>query len=128
MIEINGWITICVTADGEEDTSELNIVVQKIEKIITPLMILNQIFEIKALNGVYTLFIGLNHNHDNNYSNSVYRLLCEIGDIAIGSYGLVYIRNHEVDFNRFKVLRLSKGNVTFEEDKLLSPCNPVIED
>lgn len=130
MIEINGWVTIYTTTDGEGKADELSRIIRQIDKLITPFEILNQILEIKTLNGIPTLFIGINHNHDNGHSDSIHKLLCEIGNIAIGSYGIIHMRYHEdeIDFNTFKILKLAKGRVTIEDDKLLSPCNPIIED
>ena len=129
MIEINGWVSIHITADGEEDPDKLKKVISIINRKIQDLAEFNQFFEIKSMNGASTLHIGLNHNHDNGYYKSVYQLLNDIGKIAPGSYGLVHVRNHEdiSDFNKFKVLRIAKGIVTNEEDNLISPCSPIIE-
>lgn len=122
MIEINGWVTIGVTDDGEDTRDQLS-------KVIDPMLGFNQILELKNLNGINTLFIGINHNHDNGCFESVKNLLIEIGKLAFGSYGLLHYRFPEdkLNCNKFGVLKLAKGKVTTEEDKLLSPCNPIIE-
>lgn len=129
MIEINGWVSIHITADGEEDSDKLKEVISIINRKIQDIAAFNQFFEIKAMNGCYTLYIGLNHNHDNGYYDSIHQLSNDIGKIAPGSYGLIYVRNDEdfSDFNKFKVLRIAKGVVTNEEDNLISPCSPIIE-
>lgn len=130
MIEVNGWVSIYTTTNGEEKPKVLENSILEINKLLKSFNIINQFFEIKLLNGSYTLFIGLNHNHDNGYSDSVYKLLSEIARIAIGSYGLVYLRLLEDDTNsnNYKIYKLAKGKVTIEVDELLSPCVPVIED
>jgi hypothetical protein len=129
MIEINGWVSIHITTDGEEESDTLKEVINELNQYIQLLAGFNQFFEIKPLNGFYTLFVGLNHNHDNGYYDLVHQLLNEIGTQAPGSYGVVYVRNHEdnFDFNKFKVLKIARGIVTEEDDKLISPCNPIIE-
>ena len=129
MIEVNGWVTIHITTDGEEDPDELKNVVDVINRKIQQLKEFNGFFEIKSMNGLYTLYFGLNHNHDNGYSNLIRQLLNDIGKLAPGSYGLAYIRNHEdsSDSNKFKVLKVAKGIVTNENDRFISPCNPIIE-
>jgi len=130
MIEINGWISIHITTDGEDNSEKYRNAIEKIDGIVQPLKGFNQFFKIEALNGFYTLFIGLNHNHDNGYNDLILNLSNKVCNIAPGSYGILYIRNDEdkSNFNKFKVLKIAKGKVTIEEDRYISPCNPVIED
>ena len=128
MIEINGWVSIHASSDGEHQIQTS--VISKIDQMIQSVAGFNQNFTILPLNGSYVLFIGINHNHDVDYTNLIYSLLTEICKLAPGSYGIIYIRDHEnsLDFNRFKVYKVAKGFVSIEEDGFLSPCNPKIED
>ena len=130
MVEINGWISIHITTDGENEYGKLEKAIEKIDHFLKPLKLFNQFFKIEALNGYHTLFIGLNHNHENGYYDLIYQLLNEICIIAPGSYGIIYIRNDEdkLDFNKFKIIKIAKGKITIEDDDFLSPCNPIIED
>lgn len=130
MIEINGWVSIHISPDGEGDLETLKKTIQEITHLIEPLVSFNQFFKIEPLNGTYILFIGLNHNHDNGYYDLILKLLDEVGTRASGSYGIVYVRDHDnsSDFNKFKILKIVRGTVTVEDDKFISPCNPIIED
>lgn len=130
MIEFNGWVSIFNTTDGEGDSDMLESTVSQIKRLITPMKGFNQFFEVKGLNGTYTLWIGGSHNHDSGYSDSLLDLLNQIAHIAKGSYGVVHVRHpeHKLTYNEFKVYKIAKGKVTIEKDALLSPCNPVIED
>ena len=53
-----------------------------------------------------------------------------IGRIAQGSYGLLYMHNDEDSrrHNDFVVYRLARGRVTIFRDELLSPLIPTVED
>ncbi len=128
MIEINGWISINFSTDGEvELPSE---VILEITQAVDALTDFNQFFKISSLNGLHFLSVGLCHNLDAGYSDLIYKLLTDICKRAPGTYGIVYIRNDEDvhDYNKFKVLKVARGKVSTEEDRLLSPCNPTIED
>lgn len=128
MIEINGWISINFSTDGEVGMPDR--VILEITRTIDALTEYNQFFKLSSLNGSHFLSIGLYHNHDVGYSDLVYNLLIDICKLAPGTYGIVYIRNDEdVDnYNKFKILKIAKGQLSVEEDHLLSPCNPIIED
>lgn len=122
MIEFNGWVIISFR---ENDDSNLLAIKNRIEE----LNIHNQKFELNDFNGNLTLTINGCHNHDNGYSEDIHDFLIQISKIAKDSYGLIYIRlpEHIMKFNEFIIYKLAKGNVSIQEDKLLSPCNPIIE-
>ena len=128
MIEAQGWISISLLEHEEETTSLENVIV-KINELVKPFKQFNQYFEVRSMNGSYVLFIGLNHNHNISYDKDVYNLLKEIGKIANGSYGSVYMRFHDDEYknNEFQIYKLARGQVSVEKDNLLSPCNPTIE-
>lgn len=130
MIEITGWINITSSFDGEHEIHEDETNVKKIKSTLASEIIFFQVFNIKNLNGSYVLFIGLNHNHDNGYSDLIVDILNKISKMAIGSYGLVYLRNQDefMDSNKYKILKLAKGKISVIDDEILSPCKPIIED
>jgi len=46
-----------------------------------------------------------------------------------GSWGVIYWRDDEGEpRNAYRIMRIARGQVTWHDDTLLSPCNPVIED
>jgi hypothetical protein len=127
MIEIKGWLSISSSENDEIDIITNNI--NNIKELIKPFIRTNQFFELKDLNGEYTLFIGIDHNHNIGHDKDVYELMKKIGSIAKDSYGLVHLRFHddEENNNKFFIYKLAKGMVTIEKDELLSPCEPIIE-
>ncbi|WDF78495.1 Imm7 family immunity protein [Mucilaginibacter sp. KACC 22773] len=128
MIEINGWISLESSTDGEDKLTEEVILI--INEIIESHNSFNQYFRILSINGNYVVQIALNHNHNLGYVEMVNDLINDICKLAKASYGIIYLRDdeNEFDFNMFKILRIAKGQVSYENDKLISPCNPLIED
>jgi hypothetical protein len=130
MIEIQGWISIATSIDGDQDYDKLPGALDEVKELIKPLNEPGQFFELKAFNFSQILFIGVHSNHDNGYSDEVLDVLIKIGKIAPASFGLVHARwpEHITDYNVYKIYRMARGKVSIEEDTLLSPCNPVIEE
>lgn len=130
MIEINGWISLLNDTDGEGSIREFEKKIPLIKEILNIHdSVYNQFCKLVPLNGSYYIYIGINHNHEGDSLIEIRKIISKISSHAIGSYGLLYYRLHDGEnYNKFKILRLSKGKVTIEEDSLLSPCNPLIED
>ncbi len=130
MIEFNGWISISSSVDGEHTNEEYAFLQKFTTDLVKQFQELNQVFEVKNLNGEIVLITSGRHNHDNGRINSIKELLEIIGQKAIGSYGLIFYRlsEHPTEYNQFNVLRLARGKVSEYIDTLLSPCNPVIEE
>ena len=130
MIMFNGWLHILEGTSGEEEREETIAVVEKVKNLINPLNRSNEFFHLSSNNGEFMLHIGGSHNHDVRYSEELKYLVQKIGQVAPGSYGLLYIRLPEDQqyWNEYLVYKLAKGKLTIEQDTLLSPCNPVIED
>ena len=131
MIEAKGWIAVEAAFD-EDDLYNL-----KQKKAVSDVVLLldsvkghNQFFELKNLNGNFTLYIGLSHNHDNGYGEMLYKLMEDICTAAPGSYGMLHVRlpEDELSWNHFAIWKIARGMLTVEEDLLFSPCRPVIED
>ncbi|MCH5688925.1 Imm7 family immunity protein [Niabella sp. W65] len=51
-----------------------------------------------------------------------------IAKTAIGSYGVLYLRNDETDIYNFTIYRIAKGKVEQLIDSMLSPTNSIIEE
>ena len=124
MIEVNGWVRVVFMDNEKNDLLQIKSLTEKLDKYD------NQKAEINHFNGSISIFIGGDHNHNNGYTDDIYDFLNSVGEIAKYSYGLIYIRlSDDADsFNKFKIYKLAKSKVTIEEDTLLSPCNPVIEE
>jgi len=86
---------------------------------------------LQRYNGGDSLTIAGQHNHRNEYVIELFRW---IAANAVGSYGLLYIRDDEdsvrgADFeNCFRAWRLCRGALTEMDDPFLSPAIPVVED
>ena len=128
MIKINGWISLEASTDGEESLTKETIL--QIDELLRSHNSFNQLFELISLNGSYSVLIAIDHNHNLDCIELVTTLVNDICKLAKASYGVIYFREPEaeVDYNTFKVLKIAKGVVSIENDTLLSPCNPIIED
>lgn len=129
MIEITGWVVLSPETTGEYSQSQTNDLVLKVSRLIKSIDIINQFVTLQDLNGTNYLLIAINHNHDNGVIEEVMQIIKRIGQLSVGSYGIVYVRNHESgDSNSYNVIRLARGELDIFVDSLLSPCNPTIED
>ncbi len=86
--------------------------------------------EIKAKNGEHYIQFSHFTNHLGSDFSELLEFFCNVGKIAKGSYGLLYMHNDEdkEDPNSFQVWRLAKGEVRKFKDELLSPFIPTVED
>ena len=130
MIELHGWVTIRetykVTFDEEE---HIEIIVQKIQDEIDKLHWFKP--TIKVMNGEWFLEFSLFSNRKDSRSREIFELYKKIGEIALGSYGLIYLyddEDMEGKENLFQVFSLARGIVEEREDSFLSPVIPTIED
>ena len=130
MIELHGWVTIRetykVTFDEEE---HIEIIVQKIQDEIDKLHWFKP--TIKVMNGEWFLEFSLFSNRKDSRSREIFELYKKIGEIALGSYGLIYLyddEDMEGKENLFQVFSLARGIVEEREDSFLSQVIPTIED
>lgn len=130
MIELHGWVTVRETYKAAMDEEEqIDVIVQKIQEIIERLHWFKP--TIQAMNGEYFLEFTLYSNRKDSRSREVFELYGRIGELAPGSYGLIYLYDDEdVEGreNRFQVFSLARGIVEEREDTFLSPVIPMIED
>ena len=130
MIELHGWVTIRETykaAFCEEDHIET--IVQNIQDEIDRLRYFKPV--LTAMNGDYFLEFSLFSNRQDSRSREIFELYKRIGEIAPGSYGLVYLYDDEDTVgkqNLFQVFSLARGIMKEREDSFLSPVIPTIED
>ncbi len=128
MVEYNGWFSINESLNGENENEIISVALE-IERFINFINDSNGLIVLKPMNGKYYLHIGGYTNHRNQEIEEVFSLLNFISEIAKGSYGLLYYRDDEDKNknNEFIIYKLAKGKITKEDDNLLSPCNPKIE-
>lgn len=128
MIELHGWITIRETYKLTVEEDEKCIYIKKIKDEIENLSWFKP--QIKALNGEWYLEFTIFANRKNSQTEEVFMLVNKIGELAEGSYGLIYLYDDEAvgKENQFQVFSLSRGTVKEFGDQYLSPIAPTIED
>lgn len=128
MIELHGWVTIRETyiATFKEDNED--IFIDKIRKEIENLSWFKP--QMKVLNGEWFLEFTIFANRKNPQTEEAFKLFNKIGELAEGSYGLIYLYDDEADGreNQFQVFSLSRGSIKEFSDSYLSPIVPTIED
>ncbi|MDE7423337.1 MAG: immunity 7 family protein [Lachnospiraceae bacterium] len=130
MIELHGWITIREHYQATETEEEnIHIVVSHIKEELNKQLWFHP--QIKVLNGEYYMEFTLFANHKNCEVGEIFQLYKTIGQVAKGSYGLIYLHDDEDNSgrqNEFQVFVLAKGEVKQCNDPFLSPFIPVVED
>ena len=128
MIELHGWVTIRETYKVTLEEDNDNIFIDKIKKEIENLSWFKS--QIKALNGEWFLEFTIFANRKNPETEEVFQLYNRIGELAEGSYGLIYLYDDEAEGkeNQFQVFSLSRGSIKEFSDSYLSPVIPTIED
>ena len=111
MIELHGWITIRETYKVTFEEDEKCIYINKIKGEIENLSWFKP--QVKALNGEWYLEFTIFANRKNYQTEEVFMLVNKIGELAKGSYGLIYLYDDEAvgKENQFQVFSLSRGRV-----------------
>ncbi|MEV6880033.1 Imm7 family immunity protein [Amycolatopsis sp. NPDC051128] len=88
------------------------------------------LMDLRPMNGTYYIHLGGNPNHRGQHGEAVVGLFAKVGQLAPGSYGLLYVHDdeHPAHMLSFRVFRLVRGTVTEHSDHLLSPVIPTLED
>ncbi|MCL2352504.1 MAG: immunity 7 family protein [Firmicutes bacterium] len=132
MYEYHGWATIRETYLNDDNFDEkIDGIIDKIQAEIDKLGLDNGLLDLRAVNGEYQLHLSGLLNHSGQRANDIYRFFEYISNIAIGSYGLLYVFDDEDmngDENEFQVYKLAKGKFEKKKDTLLSPYIPVVEE
>lgn len=132
MTEYHLWVTI-VSKEISDASSKRVIGTSDLDEIRTLVRVKKDFFSsfhFAKINGLDFLMGGGQSNHRGSVVDDLVSLLVEIADVAPDSYGLLYVRDDEDQRgyqNEFRVWRLVKEKVEECDDKLLSPCIPVIE-
>ncbi|MGW4467747.1 Imm7 family immunity protein [Micromonospora sp. NPDC004704] len=127
MFEYHGWITLRSTAEAVDDDPPLRF--EEIQDLVNDLAG-HGLTDLRPINGEYYVHLGGFPNHRGTRGSEVIDLFTKIGQLAPGSYGLLYVHDdedpeHELNF---RVFRLVRGTVTEHPDHLLSPVIPTLED
>lgn len=130
MIGLHGWVTVRETYKAVFDEEEhLDLLVKRIQDEILKLEWFKP--EIRVQNGEYFMEFSVYANRIARRTLDVFELFQQIGKIAEGSYGLIYLYDDEnIDGkeNQFQVFSLVRGVVKEHNDPFLSPIIPTIED
>ncbi|WP_107657310.1 Imm7 family immunity protein [Nocardia suismassiliense] len=125
MFEYHGWLT--VQHDVEyDDQARSAAVYAAVEARLAEFDTGSGLVDLRRVNGEIQLHFAGYKNHPHWSAVEGFK---EIGAIAPGSYGTLWIRNDEdpEKYNEFQVIVMRRGQVSVETDTLLSPCVPVIE-
>jgi hypothetical protein len=126
MFQLHGWAEVLGTTTGEEDYAELKRVVASIRARIVEIGLDDRV-EVVGRGGSFVLRVNLVQNRKRGDLELCRGLLAEIGERAVGSYGIFYVRDDEYN-DVFQRLVLRRGVVKLEKDDILSPIVPTIED
>lgn len=127
MFEYHGWITLRSTAEVLDDEPALRL--GEIQSLVDELTGY-ALMDLQPTNGTYYIHLGGNPNRRGQQGAAVVDLFVKVGQLAPGSYGLLYVRDdeHPEHMLSFRVFRLARGVVTEHADHLLSPVIPTLED
>lgn len=132
MFEFHGWITIRDTYScAMEEDEKFDLIINKIKNEIDSFGWCNGFHDIRIVNGEYQLIISGYLNHKSAEVNELFDIYNEIAKIAVGSYGILYVRDDEDQNgfdNEFSVYVMAKGNITRHKDTFLSPFVGVVEE
>jgi hypothetical protein len=86
--------------------------------------------DLRVLNGQAQLWVSGFKNHTTPLAQNMLGLFTHIGDVAPGSYGLLYMLDDEdpEHENRFSVYVLARSTLSEQTDPFLSPFVPLVED
>lgn len=130
MYEYHGWATIRESSSFEDDDEKYSLIIQEIRNYFDELEWSSGILDLRAVNGDFQVWMAGLNNHRPSGKHSPIHVLREVGKLAPGSYGVLYVRDSDDEefFNEFKVYTLIRGEVIEHNDPFLSPFIPKIED
>lgn len=130
MYEYHGWATIRESSSFKDDEEKYSFIVQDIRKYFDEIEWPSGVLDLRAVNGDYQVWISGLNNHKPVTKHNPIEVLRKIGELAPGSYGVLYIRDSDDAelFNEFKVYTLIRGEIMEHNDPFLSPFIPKIED
>ncbi|QBS44844.1 Imm7 family immunity protein [Nocardia sp. CS682] len=125
MFEYHGWLTAQHDVEYDDQARSAE-VYEAVEARLAEFDTVSGLVDLRRVNGKIQLHVAGYKNHP---QWNVVEAFKEIGTIAPGSYGMLWIRNDEDPdkFNEFQAIVMRRGQVSVEPDTLLSPCVPIIE-
>jgi hypothetical protein len=84
----------------------------------------NEVLDWRLVNGDMHVWIAGGHNHPSSTPHSLFQTL---GELAPGSYGVLYSIDHDLDAGWVRRV-LRRGSVHVEPDQSLSPHIGLVED
>ncbi|PZG13252.1 Imm7 family immunity protein [Nonomuraea aridisoli] len=126
MFEYHGWVTIRDTAGPEEDPARLTRQIEEIQERLARLGDYG-LLDLRWMNGTPFLHLAGNPNRRGAWGQEIIGLFARVGEIAPGSFGLLYVLDDESD-EEVRVFRMARGEVTEHADPFLSPVVPTLED
>lgn len=128
MFEFHGWVTIREgTSEAEDDDALFQENIRSIKELVEVYQDGISRLDLIVSNGAYNLIMHGLRNHSQQWVTELFE---KTGNIARGSYGVLYLNDDEdLEFsNEFQVLIMTRGTVQRHKDTLLSPCIPVLEE
>ena len=129
MFEYHGWVTIQATASGDDDAALLERLVERIRRTIRDAGDFDLV-DLRWSAGMPMLHFAGFDKHGGTLGPELLDLFTRVGELAAGSYGLLYIwddQDPEHD-NEFRVHRMARGLVAEHADPHLTPVAPTVLD
>lgn len=130
MFEYHGWVTVQSSA-GDETDRDRAAAQAGADAVLEALRTAPGLADIRTVNGATQVHIAGFLNHRGNQGDLVENVFRELGQVARGSYGVLYLRDDEDSSgrdNEFQMFVMRRGEVSQGRDGYLSPCIPAIED
>ncbi|MFB8282712.1 Imm7 family immunity protein [Nocardia colli] len=125
MFEYHGWLTVQYDVEYD-DHSQLESTYRALAAKLDAFDTGSGLVDLRRVNGQIQLHFGGYTNHPHW---SVLDSFNEVGTIAPGSFGTLWVRNDEDPelHNEFQIFVMRRGQTITANDTLLSPCVPLIE-
>ena len=134
MYEYHGWITVRTKYENIETEDEDDLLLKTVADIKKYIINLNWghgVLDIRPINAEFHIWTSGYRNHKPLEKYSPIEFFRHIGNIAPGSYGILYVIDDDdmtdENYNKFKVYVLARGKLIEHEDPFLSPFVPVVE-
>jgi hypothetical protein len=128
MFEWHGWAVIAASPSAADDDAADTRAIQVLADVQAFLdaqsQVHNEVLDWRFVNGDMHVWIAGGHNHPTSTPHSLFQTL---GDLAQGSYGVLYSIDHDLDAGWTRWV-LRRGPVHVEPDQSLSPHIGLVED
>jgi len=127
MFHLHGWAEVLTTTSGDEEDEHL-VDVAKWFSLATTEAGLEGRVEVLGLGGSFIVRANLVQNRERGDYGRICQLLEGLGRRAIGTYGLFFVHDDDEAGAGFRRIVIRRGLLEFDEDDLLSPIVPRLED